>query len=594
MDAEDPRFSSATRELLKEILSLENPNTFQSKLLKRISDLRHEILALQHRRNYILFPNRLPDELLSKIFLLHAQSHEHTARMTFYGSARSLSWIRISHVCKRWRMVAIASPLLWSDLNFTSPHFAAIMLERSKNAPLYVQNNMVVNTEQSDSIVSESLSHSDRLKSVELFNPYLDRLPYPALLRAMGKSAPLLEKITLSSNPSSPSYLPEDFTMGGAPSLKHLELRDLNFRWDNIPLGRALTSLYLHPPADVDIARPRWETFLLPLSEMRHLENLKLHRILPSERLPRGQLSALHLPIVFPSLQQITVEDTTRALCDFFQAVNMHQTTQLSVFFYDHELLVAADIDNCISNISTAWHLGGLPTDRKHLHSFAVLSPVDSPNHEYDDGAHMVVTFANTHDPSSIHPSGSKWSLTLREVAHDIIPIDPLLASLTSHLDFSQINEIQLDDDLVPRVALENRLAALPMRHFILNNYDVHDLLQIMECDPSLQLPPPPLPGNPESDPSTPTKAYYFPALETLKLPRAYFRDGAVTVDLLISALKRRLQANPIKHLRINGAENFFCRDQRMILNALPTLEFEWDGCDYDGRFLEEDSDHES
>lgn len=176
-------------------------------------------------------------------------------RPTIYGNAGSLRWIQISHVCKRWRMVAIGCTRLWSDLNFSSPCFAAIMLERSRNAPLHVKYNTFIHGEQSHAILSDVLSHSDRLKSVELCN---NRLPYPTLLSAMGKSAPLLEKLAISVGYSSSLWvLPEDFTMGEAPSLKHLEILDFDIRWDNIPLGRALTTLHLDTQS-IGSSKTKW------------------------------------------------------------------------------------------------------------------------------------------------------------------------------------------------------------------------------------------------------------------------------------------------------------------------------------------------
>lgn len=67
-------FSAATERLLEDKDFLNDIDGFKSKLLSRISELRKEILALQHRQNDLPLPNQLPLELLSKIFLFHARS----------------------------------------------------------------------------------------------------------------------------------------------------------------------------------------------------------------------------------------------------------------------------------------------------------------------------------------------------------------------------------------------------------------------------------------------------------------------------------------------------------------------------------------
>lgn len=257
----------------------------------------------------------------------------------------------------------------------------------------------------------------------------------------------------------------------------------------------------------------------------------------------------------------------------------MRQSTSISVLFDDGRHSIIADIDNCISNITTAWHLDGLPEQRKHVHSFAVRW-AKLPKYAY--GSHLVAALADPHNPSRIHPTGSSLSLAFAEHWHDTMGfMDTILSCLKSHLAFNQINELKLADNLMPRVAFENQLAPLPMRHFILRNSRITDFLKIMHSDPPLTVPP--SPSNTESEPSTPAGPHYFPALETITLEDnvELEKNG---VEFLIAVLKRRPEVNRIKNLRIDDTRYLDCEDKRRILDALPALELQWDG--HEGDFV--------
>ncbi|TEB12704.1 hypothetical protein FA13DRAFT_1599092, partial [Coprinellus micaceus] len=79
--------------------------------------------------------NALPIELLSRIFALNA-----AIVMEAVSGApqrkRSLERIRIAHVCRHWREVALGSAELWSNILFTRRKIAELMLKRSNSAPL--------------------------------------------------------------------------------------------------------------------------------------------------------------------------------------------------------------------------------------------------------------------------------------------------------------------------------------------------------------------------------------------------------------------------------------------------------------------------
>ncbi|KDQ08907.1 hypothetical protein BOTBODRAFT_539112 [Botryobasidium botryosum FD-172 SS1] len=80
------------------------------------------------------FINQLPDETLGDIFLLAASE-------TFLSLARAASENayrvppRIVAVCRRWREVALAHPLLWGNIP-EQPELRQIFLARSRDVPI--------------------------------------------------------------------------------------------------------------------------------------------------------------------------------------------------------------------------------------------------------------------------------------------------------------------------------------------------------------------------------------------------------------------------------------------------------------------------
>ena len=89
---------------------------------------------------------RMPAEILTRIFDIHV----HDALQRFDRSPSHLvcahdcspySWIRVSHVCKHWRSLSLATPLLWSTIIVTrQTECMQAMLERSQQVPLHVRS----------------------------------------------------------------------------------------------------------------------------------------------------------------------------------------------------------------------------------------------------------------------------------------------------------------------------------------------------------------------------------------------------------------------------------------------------------------------
>ncbi|KAI0043363.1 hypothetical protein FA95DRAFT_1474888, partial [Auriscalpium vulgare] len=101
----------------------------------------YQVSVARARRNALLAPVSLPVELLARIFAMVATT-EHGNDADCVRNARTeesaLGWIRVTHVCQRWRSAALACPTLWTEIDTVLGEGVAELLARSCNAPLSV------------------------------------------------------------------------------------------------------------------------------------------------------------------------------------------------------------------------------------------------------------------------------------------------------------------------------------------------------------------------------------------------------------------------------------------------------------------------
>ncbi|KAI0791449.1 hypothetical protein BC629DRAFT_1734801 [Irpex lacteus] len=144
---------------------------------------------------------RLPDELLAEIALLFIQSHPAVTDPFDFRNPRPISsvygWITISHICRRWRAVVIASTRLWSTIRFTaSPAWVQTLLERSGQSPLTVTEDTSTTNEKATPAKKLLLDQIERIQHLQLnVDPATCKL-FTAL-DSRNVDAPILETLHL-------------------------------------------------------------------------------------------------------------------------------------------------------------------------------------------------------------------------------------------------------------------------------------------------------------------------------------------------------------------------------------------------------------
>ncbi|EGN96756.1 hypothetical protein SERLA73DRAFT_161770 [Serpula lacrymans var. lacrymans S7.3] len=262
------------------ITSLSSPSVIsqaRSQIDKELIALDESMRVLRTRRNSLAPISRLPPELLSTIFTHCAHSphlHEHA---TF-----SIRFIKVGHVCRHWRAVALGCPSLWSNLVFSYPRWTDEMLIRSKMAPLVVKVDLTYMTPKVVEALQQALKHSIRVKDFKLI---ASKEMMEKLLNQVSGPAPLLESLSLSNSryshytTESGYPLPEVMFEGQTPRLRRLELFKCDISWNSALLS-GLTHLDIRNTAAS--ARPTMSQVLSALERMPSLQVLTLEESLPT------------------------------------------------------------------------------------------------------------------------------------------------------------------------------------------------------------------------------------------------------------------------------------------------------------------------
>ncbi|KAI0045402.1 hypothetical protein FA95DRAFT_124225 [Auriscalpium vulgare] len=81
---------------------------------QRTAAIRQAIRALGTQRNELFPVSRIPPEILTRIFLLLSAVDSLVNVDNNRPGKRGLGWTRVTHVCRRWRGVALGDPTLWT------------------------------------------------------------------------------------------------------------------------------------------------------------------------------------------------------------------------------------------------------------------------------------------------------------------------------------------------------------------------------------------------------------------------------------------------------------------------------------------------
>ncbi|VDC07870.1 unnamed protein product [Peniophora sp. CBMAI 1063] len=304
----------------------------------------------------------LPDDILTVIFLYfpipttpirNAVSRDiDLAPYEPDPDAKDKTWLRISHVCQRWRAISLSCSNVWSTINVTSlqTKLALASLKRAQRAPLTVIADWTTlyssDFDVLEDTTAEALFHLSHTRHL-IVRGDMSRSAYERIIPIMqAQEADLLETLQLSTkayvedSDMVPVNLPAALFLQRAPRLRRLALHGaFSFGWHNTVFSGSLTHLSLRHISSTAI--PTYEA-LFDVLRRCPLEVLSLVASLPApvgwtfnperdtERLPR--LSAGDAKLQLSQLRTCTLEDHGIELAEFIRRIDVPRTCHVSLF----------------------------------------------------------------------------------------------------------------------------------------------------------------------------------------------------------------------------------------------------------------------
>ncbi|KAI0046179.1 hypothetical protein FA95DRAFT_1413146 [Auriscalpium vulgare] len=175
--------------------------------------------------------DHLPPEILNIVFSILSTIDRPRWKRIAHSNIRykrHLGWLKVTHVCQRWRNIALRDPVLWaSDIALPSSlghRWAAAFVSRAQDVPLTVTwcNDLSPNngSPSSDTLfIGANLARTGAIMHLCIHSQHLPTLCTPA---------PLLRTISLCiySTKGQTFYLPDGLFGGaaGLPELRHLSV----------------------------------------------------------------------------------------------------------------------------------------------------------------------------------------------------------------------------------------------------------------------------------------------------------------------------------------------------------------------------------
>jgi len=279
--------------------------------------------SLRSLRNTLSSISVFPAELLSLIFHFCAREDPPwPGRQRYY-------WFAVTHVCQRWRQVALNDSSLWARLTGYSPSVKWIseVLVRARHAPL----NIDFYGAPRPGVLSKFPSHISHTRELRLRSLFM-RHPH-GVQKICASEAPILEHFELDSSDVYPAtFLPPGGTKlfdGWAPNLRTLILSQVSIPWLLIPfcqLTRLEITLRWISPAEPSSSDDLDLIHLLDLIiNNPGLEVLILEFCLPTMHSQVPERRTVHLP----RLSRLCLIGSTSRVANLFKRLTLPSSATL-------------------------------------------------------------------------------------------------------------------------------------------------------------------------------------------------------------------------------------------------------------------------
>ncbi|KAI0039415.1 hypothetical protein FA95DRAFT_1026921, partial [Auriscalpium vulgare] len=165
--------------------------------------------ALRQKRNSLLPVARLPPEILRDIFTFCSEMDHPRIQVRYYH----VGWLKVTHVCRNWRNVALAHLGLWTHISYSlGPGWTETFAERAQTMPLVAHFNCGYPDDWHFQFLANNLS---RMAYLDVEIDFTEDVS-----RVFSTGAPLLHSLKMTVDCSASA--PDDLLGRHAPALRNL------------------------------------------------------------------------------------------------------------------------------------------------------------------------------------------------------------------------------------------------------------------------------------------------------------------------------------------------------------------------------------
>lgn len=300
----------------------------------------------------------LPTEILSEIMCylplffgpnappIHPLSRDldPSRRFTRDGPIRTPHWVAVSHVCRRWREIALKCKALWTTVPLVSVSWAERALTLSCPHPIILhidsKDKSLDRGYMSVSALCLALTHVDRIRKIHMHSPWGtrhgDRI-MDVVFGALSRGALELEELDLAPDP--PFLARSGLDRNSAvtemkvdlPALRVVRLDQCYLPADCLLFHAGLTHLRL---SGTRAMWPAMEPLLTTLSLVPKLQVLELYGVLPTAH-PSLRRASTADGTLLPLLHELHLGGTPQSVLAVLQALNLTESVRVHVSLPD-------------------------------------------------------------------------------------------------------------------------------------------------------------------------------------------------------------------------------------------------------------------
>ena len=306
--------------------TIQSPSTRAASLSaieNEIDATRALLTSLLMGRNSLTPIFLLPPELLARIFHFHALAEPP------WHLANKLGWIKVTHVCRHWRQVALDHASLWARISGfpVSTRWITEQLSRAKSSPLVIEllGNPTLET------ISLFPSHLPHTRELRLRG--LNMIHFNGIKDLCALEAPELEHFELSVSVTKPltsqDFVGASLFHGKAPKLRTLSLCQVRVPWSFFPRCQfsQLKIVLCEEEWNESSTLASLNQLIDVLTNCPNLEVLVLECCLPSILSEHINNRTVHLP----RLSHLTLAGSVSRVVRFFEALRIPSSTKLNL-----------------------------------------------------------------------------------------------------------------------------------------------------------------------------------------------------------------------------------------------------------------------